>query len=1105
MQLLKAILLLLLACLSLTQGQVASDRTALQALYDALGGPSWTVTWNFSQNLCLNSAKTVSCDSKFNVVEVNLANRGLVGTIPPGIANFTSILRLYLHSNPSLTGNLPTEIGQLTTLTAIQVYGCGLNGQIPTQIGKLSKLTSLRLYNNFITGTLPTELGSLTFNVFNDLQLHNNLMTGTLPTELAKLKALVTMTLQKNQLTGAIPTEFATFPKIASLDLYDNLLTGGIPTEFALNQVITRFWVAGNQLSGTIPFSTFAAMTKLQYLYLERNNFTGPIGTEIGQLPPSVFSVRIMQNQLDGSIPTQISSLNKLGEFYIFGNQISGSLPTEIGNLSSLERLWIWSNKIGGSIPTEVGNMKKLTLFRAQDNAIEGSLPTQLADIPVLQNIWLNDNKVSGSIPTELGKAPALQQLLLSGNNLTGSIPSELGNIAPLQRLIIASNGLSGSIPTQLGNLPNLQEFNMSSNAVEGSVPSELGNLSKLQKIDLTNNNFVGTFPEQLLNVPAGQQIMLVKNCLLDVPDYTFFGTYDYPGFHDLPVLTTCPKGAYESVVLADNPVAFFRFEQHRPAYDHATQTDLLTNPFGTFRYARADSAYNYALVNGGNATAQAVSNVAYTFTTGFSMEIIIEAKTLINVFPFAFNPNVTNTSSRTLNLRINSNKQIQIFSAGSQISNAAFPASIGTSYHIVVTHNKANNRLITYLNGAVLSNGTWSMPNAYSAGQYLVIGPGLNGYIDEIAVFNTVLSPTRVKAHYDALQVCTPNPCGTRKCYANSRRSTQCEIDPDQKAALVALYNATTGASWGFPSWDTTDDLCKYNFTTSNSVYCDAAGNVIHLELVSKKMVGTLPSAFFALPKLAYLNIRSNINLTSTIPTEIGTLSSIRYLSLTGNGLSGEIPTEIGNLPKALNVSLCCQSISGSLPTQIANIPTLRMLGVHLNKMSGTIPDMFTTMTALNRLELYSNSFTGTLPSSFAQLKNMQVLAISSNKFNGTFPTVLLNLNKLWVLIITDNEFTGTIPTEIATFNLVGFDISMNKFSGTIPPAMVHEPLKSFVVNNNYLSGPIPPAFETLSSMRNGIESKLFLGANNFDCPPVNYTGWAVYTDYNTYLAGCP
>ena len=52
----------------------------------------------------------------------------------------------------SLTGSIPSQIGQLVSLTYLElVYNNALTGSIPSEIGLLTSLRDLRLYNNSLT------------------------------------------------------------------------------------------------------------------------------------------------------------------------------------------------------------------------------------------------------------------------------------------------------------------------------------------------------------------------------------------------------------------------------------------------------------------------------------------------------------------------------------------------------------------------------------------------------------------------------------------------------------------------------------------------------------------------------------------------------------------------------------------------------------------------------------------------------------------------------------------------------------------------------------------------------------------------------------------
>ena len=114
----------------------------------------------------------------------------------------TQILDL---SNSGLTGEIPSEIGNLINLISLKLYNNQLTGELPSEIGNLINLTSLTLYNNQLTGEIPSEIGNLTNLV--DLNLRDNQLTGEIPSSIGNLTNLFFLNLSNNQFTGEIPSE----------------------------------------------------------------------------------------------------------------------------------------------------------------------------------------------------------------------------------------------------------------------------------------------------------------------------------------------------------------------------------------------------------------------------------------------------------------------------------------------------------------------------------------------------------------------------------------------------------------------------------------------------------------------------------------------------------------------------------------------------------------------------------------------------------------------------------------------------------------------------------------------------------------------------------
>ena len=97
------------------QGSAATDRAALEALYDATGGPGWTDSTNWNTSAPIGEWFGVSTDAAGRVTGLNLRGNDLTGSIPPGLGNLANLESLYLHLN-ALTGPIPGELGSLVNL-----------------------------------------------------------------------------------------------------------------------------------------------------------------------------------------------------------------------------------------------------------------------------------------------------------------------------------------------------------------------------------------------------------------------------------------------------------------------------------------------------------------------------------------------------------------------------------------------------------------------------------------------------------------------------------------------------------------------------------------------------------------------------------------------------------------------------------------------------------------------------------------------------------------------------------------------------------------------------------------------------------------------------
>lgn len=237
-------------------------------------------------------------------------------------------------------------------------------------------------------------------------------------------------------------------------------------------------------------------------------NWLGPVGTEcewygVACSSGHVDSISLLDNELTGTIPTELENLSELRILDLDTNYLSGSIPKELGDLSNLEMLILQYNELIGGIPPELGNLSSLVVLALGENQLSGSVPIQLEGLSSLRYLGLGWNALTGDIPSQLGSLSNLLSLSMSGNQLTGGIPPQLGDLLDLEDLFLADNRLSGSIPPDLGSLANLAVLNLGGNQLSGSIPPILGGLGNLRRLYLHSNQLNGMVPLELMGLSS--------------------------------------------------------------------------------------------------------------------------------------------------------------------------------------------------------------------------------------------------------------------------------------------------------------------------------------------------------------------------------------------------------------------------------------------------------------------------------------------------------------------------------------------------------------------------------------------------------------------------
>ncbi|KAG0624024.1 hypothetical protein M758_3G218400 [Ceratodon purpureus] len=281
----------------------SSDETNFTSIYpcQSLNSADATIP-NWRGVFCLKTnCNSTSGDCNVEIIGLTLQNASIVGTLPPDIGNMSSLTTLELTGNPGLTGPVPGTFGG-TWLNILDVHDNGFTGPVPDLSGSWN-LLQLDLSGNKLTGEFPF-------------------------TQLSTMDYLQILSIGGNRLTGEIPAyAFTNKTELQKLDISDNNFTGTLPPLNRMQKFLSYLDVSGNQFEGPLP--DLRGFKALRYVNLGRNRFTGTSNLlDILNLTTSALAVvDLSHNSLRGPLPSwNASSLGSIQELYLDNNTLSGVL-----------------------------------------------------------------------------------------------------------------------------------------------------------------------------------------------------------------------------------------------------------------------------------------------------------------------------------------------------------------------------------------------------------------------------------------------------------------------------------------------------------------------------------------------------------------------------------------------------------------------------------------------------------------------------------------------------------------------------------------------------------------------------------------------------------
>ncbi|KAL6206194.1 hypothetical protein ACLB2K_023443 [Fragaria x ananassa] len=628
-----------------------------------------------------------------------------------------------------------------------------------------------------------------------------------------------------------------------------------------------------------------------------------------------------------------------------------------------------------------------------QDTSLGGNINPSLLSLKKLYSLDLSGNDFRGlRIPDFFGKLTSLRYLNLSSASFKGEIPPTLG---------VNLSSLAGSWLHDVNMLPSLLELHLFNCQIEKLPQSQLRsvNFTSLLVLDISFNDINSSFPSWFLNLTNLKKLDASGN---------FFGLF--------PVELANLK-SLEDLNLRDNyaqgqiPKVFGRLCSLRIL-------DLSANSF--------NSGLEEVLNGFSNCTSYRLESLDLSMNQ-IKGELPVALGVLENL------------------------KELDLYSNKFYGSIPEFIGNLSSLETLDISRNHMNGPIhasLGQLSQLVHLDLSWN---------------SWEGILTEV--------------HFQTLTKLESFAISTEQPFSLSLNVAHDWVPPFKLDSLD-IVNCTVGPAFGMWLRSQTEltNLRLTNTGISDSIpeewFLTISSKLTLVDLSNNQIRGKLPFHMNS-PSLYYIDLNHN-EFEGPLPQWSSPAS---YLDLRSNSFSGPIPSNYDQLlPNLEELSLSDNNLSGSIPPSLCNMSSLRFLILRSNHLSGDFSRAWSMWPYIQNVDVSYNDLTGNITSSMGVPSSLWVLNLSNNNFTGQIPSSLFqNCTELVSIDLAGNKFTGGIPLPLQTrsplsSNLRRIQLRSNSLSGHIPNRLCSlQSLHVIDLSRNNFSGTIPKCLYNLTALTFG------------------------------------